>query len=106
MPEETSVQINFGASTDEAIAGIAQIRDALSGLTAPVASVSGNLDRLGESFGRALPLDQINQSAKSIAGVGTAALGAAQGVQSIGTATKSASAGVESISAQIRIMQI
>ena len=43
MPEETSVQINFGASTDEAIAGIAQIREALSGLTAPVAGLSGTL---------------------------------------------------------------
>lgn len=106
MPEETSVQINFGASTDEAIAGIAQIREALSGLTAPVAGVSGNLDRLGESFGAALPLDLLSESAKSLGNVGAAAQGAAQGVQGIGAAAKSASAGVESVSSQLKIAQI
>jgi len=92
MADDNEVEIRFGASTDDALAGIAQIRDALSGLTAPVSGLSGTLDRMGDTFGAALPLDQINQCAKGLGSVGAAAQSAAGGVQGIG--------------AQLRLLQI
>jgi len=84
MADDNSVVITFGASTDEALAGIAQVRSALAELTAPVGRLSGKLDGLANSFGAALPLDQINQCAKGVGNIGTAATGAAGQVQGIG----------------------
>lgn len=92
MAGDNSVVINFSASTDDALAGIRQIQDALSGLTAPVKDLGGNLDRLGSTFGTALPLDLVNQCAKAVGGISAAAQGAAGEVQGIG--------------AQMRILQI
>ena len=42
MADDNSVEIRFSAATDDALAGIEQIRDALAGLTAPVRDVNAN----------------------------------------------------------------
>lgn len=43
MADDTSVQIKFGASTDEALAGIEAIRAALGGLTDPLKDINGQM---------------------------------------------------------------
>ena len=43
MANDNSVEIRFGASTDEALAGIAQIRAALQGLTDPIKDINGQM---------------------------------------------------------------
>jgi hypothetical protein len=85
MAEDNSVIIKFGASTDEAIDGVKQVRAALSGLKA-------DFSRLGESLSAALPVDQINQVTKAVGDIGAAARNAAGGVYSVAT--------------QMRLMQI
>jgi hypothetical protein len=92
MADDNTVEISFTASTDDAIAGVGQVRDALAALTAPVSGLSGSLDRLGDTFGSALPLNQITQAARGVASIGAAAQGAAADVKGVGT--------------QIRLMQI
>jgi hypothetical protein len=92
MADDNQVEIRFGASTDDALAGIAQVRDALAGLTRPVSTLGSSLDQLGEIFGSALPVDQIAQCADSLGKVGAAAQSATGQVQSVG--------------AQIKLMQI
>ena len=88
MADDNVVQISFGASTDDALDGIAQVREGLANLAAPVGGLAGNLDRLGQTFGTALPLDLIKQCAKGFGDVGTAAQGAAGQVQGIGAQLK------------------
>jgi hypothetical protein len=73
MADDNSVNIRFGASTDDAIAGIEQIRAALSDLTAPVNDVNSNVARLTAAFGRMLPADAIAQIAKGFGDVGSQA---------------------------------
>ncbi len=72
MADDNSVEITFAASTDEALAGIVEIRDALAGLTAPVAGLGGSLGRMGETFGAALPVDKLDQCKKGFSELGTA----------------------------------
>lgn len=84
MTDDNTVQINFSASTDDALDGIAEIRDGLTGLGAPVSGLSGNLGRLGAAFGASLPLDQLAECANGLGNVGMAAQGAASQVQGIG----------------------
>ena len=43
MADDTSVQIRFGASTDEALAGIEAIRAALGGLADPLKDINGQM---------------------------------------------------------------
>lgn len=63
MAEDNDVEIRFGASTDDAIAGIAQLRAALGQLTEPVRGLDGFLDELAAAFA-ALPADKVSQVAK------------------------------------------
>jgi hypothetical protein len=88
MADDNSVEIQFSASTDGALAGIAQVRDALLALTAPISGLGTNLDRLGDTFGGALPIDKINQCAKSLGDVGAAARAAALQAKAIGDEIK------------------
>ena len=60
MADDNDVEIRFGASTDDALAGIAQIRAALAGLTEPVRGLDGSLGQLGDAFGSALPVDKLS----------------------------------------------
>ena len=63
MADDNNIEIRFGASTDEALAGIAQVRDALSALTAPISGIGNSLDQLGDKFGAAFPVSQDRQCA-------------------------------------------
>jgi uncharacterized protein YnzC (UPF0291/DUF896 family) len=88
MADDNDVEIHFGASTDDALAGIAQVRDSLAGLTAPVAGLGSSLGRLSEAFGAALPADKLSECAKAFADMGTAAQRSAAQVKAIGTEIK------------------
>ncbi|MGD0023412.1 MAG: hypothetical protein ABSC37_02130 [Xanthobacteraceae bacterium] len=88
MADDSDVEIRFGASTDDALAAIAQVRDALIGLTAPVSGLGGSLDRLGDTFGAALPVDKIAQCVRGLGDVGTAAQRAALQARGIGDEIK------------------
>lgn len=80
MADDNNVEISFGASTDGALAGIAEIQAALNGLTALVSSISGNLDRLSATVTKAFPTGQISQCAKEIRSIGTSARDATTGI--------------------------
>ena len=84
MADDTDVEIRFGASTDDALAGIAQIRAALAQLTEPVRGLDGSLDQLGETFGSALPIDKLNQIIRAFGDLGKAADSSAAQVKAIG----------------------
>jgi len=85
---DNTVEIRFGAATDDALAGIEQIRDALSGLTAPINSVDGSLNRLTAAFGNALPADAVAQLVSDFSQLGTQAQRTALQVSEIGTEIK------------------
>src|SRR5580698_5501362 len=84
MPDDNGVEIHFGASTDEALAAISQIRDALSGLSEPVRRVGGTLDGLNDAFGTALAPDKVTQCAGAFGELGSKAQLAATQVRAIG----------------------
>ena len=83
MADDSNIEIRFGASPDEALAGIAQVRDALSALTAPISGIGNSLDQLGEKFGMALPVSQIRQCAGAFAEMSKAAASSASQVKDI-----------------------
>jgi len=84
MADDNNLRISFSASTAEALAGIAEIRDALSALTAPIGGLGTSLDRLGGTFGAALPADKIVQCVKAMGDLGTASQRVAAAVQGRG----------------------
>jgi hypothetical protein len=88
MADDNDVEIRFGASTDDALAGIAQVRAALAGLTEPVSGLGGSLGRLGDAFGSALPLDKLSQAAKGFDDLSTAAQRTAAQMKEIGAEIK------------------
>ena len=88
MADDNKVEISFTASTDDAIDGIAQVRDALNGLTAPVRGLDGSLGRLGAAFGGALPADMLSQVVKDFGELGTEAARSALQVREIGAEIK------------------
>lgn len=88
MADDNTVAISFSASTDDALAGIARVREALGGLATPVSGLSGNLARLGETFGAALPLDELNECVQGFGNLGTAAQRAALQAKAIGDQIK------------------
>jgi hypothetical protein len=88
MADDNDVEIRFGASIDDALDGIAQIRSALTGLTEPVSGLGGSLNRLGDAFGAALPVDRLTQCAKAFGDLGSAADSSAAQVKEIANQTK------------------
>lgn len=84
MADDNDVEIRFGASTDDALTGIAQVRAALAQLSEPISGLNGNLGRLGEVFGSALPLSVLSQCVKSFGDMGNAAARSAAQVREIG----------------------
>jgi hypothetical protein len=88
MADDSDVEIRFGASTDDALAGIAEIRAALAGLAAPVEGLGGRLNRLGDAFGAALPTDKLSQASKSFADLGRASEQTASQIKGIGAEIK------------------
>ncbi len=88
MADDNEVVISFGAETDDALAGIAQVRDALSGLTAPVRGLGGSLGQLRTAFGAALPAGQLSQLVKDFGDLGTQAANSAAQVKEVGAEIK------------------
>ena len=72
MADDNAVQIRFGADTEDALAGIAEVREALGGLTAPVRGLDGSLGRLNQAFGDALPTATLSQAVKDFNNLGDA----------------------------------
>jgi hypothetical protein len=85
MADDNSVQIRFGAATDDAVAGIADVRAALSGLTGTLAAVSGETRQMSGNFTAAMPVRQINQCAEGLRSIGASARQAATDIQLIHT---------------------
>jgi hypothetical protein len=88
MADDNTVAISFSASTDDALAGIAQIRNALLALTTPVTGLGSSLDRMGDTFGAALPTDKIAQCVSGLGDVGATAKAAAVQAKAIGDQIK------------------
>ena len=88
MADDSVVQIRFGASTDDALDGIAQVRDALAGLNAPVQNLQGVLGRLNAAFGAALPADMLSEAVEAFAGLGNQAARTVLQVKDIGAEIK------------------
>src|SRR5581483_4984631 len=84
MADDHSVVIKFGAETDGVLDGIDQVRSAIASFRDQVGDLDGRLDGLGASFESALPIDQINQAAKAVSDIGSAARNAAGSVSSVG----------------------
>jgi hypothetical protein len=84
MAEDNTVEISFSASTDDALAGVDQIREALAGLAGPVRTLDGSLGRLSAAFGSALPTDALTRAVADFAALGTEAQRSAVQVREIG----------------------
>lgn len=81
MADDKNVEISFSASTDDALAGIADIKAGLTALSAAIKGMSGQLDRLPATFAAAFPAGQVSQCAKEVASIGAAARDARTGVE-------------------------
>jgi len=81
MADDKNVEISFSASTDDVLAGIAAVREALAGLTAAIRGINGTLGQLSAAFTAALPAAQIKQCAKALSSIGGAAQDARSGVE-------------------------
>jgi hypothetical protein len=88
MADDNVVQIRFGAVTDDALDGIAQIRDALTGLNAPVQNLQGVLGRLNAAFGAAVPADMLSEAVEAFEGLGNQAARTVLQVKDIGAEIK------------------
>ncbi len=81
MADDKNVEISFGASTDGALAGIAEIQAAVTALIATITGMSGQLDRLRATFAAAFPTGQIDQCVKGFASMRAAAQDARTGIE-------------------------
>ncbi len=88
MADDNAVEIRFGAATEDALAGIEQVRDALSGLTAPVRGLDSSLARLSTAFGGALPAGMVSELVKDFGDLGSQAARSALQVREIGAEIK------------------
>jgi hypothetical protein len=88
MADDNRVEIQFGANPDEALAGIAQVKDSLLELAAPIRDVGASFDRLGEKFGTAFPVERIAESVRGVEDFGAAAQRAASQTKAIGNEIK------------------
>ena len=88
MADDNRVEIQFGANPDEALAGIAQVKDSLLGLAAPIKDVGASFDRLGETIGAAFPVERIAESVRGVENFGAAAQRAASQTKAIGNEIK------------------
>ena len=70
MADDNTVEIRFGAATDDALAGIAEVREALEGLTTPVRGLQNNLGGLNAAFAAALPADMLTQAVNAFSDLG------------------------------------
>lgn len=73
MADDNSVEISFSAATDDALAGIDQIRSALSGLMTPVRGLDQSATQLNNAFTNALPANALAQAANNFGNISTQA---------------------------------
>jgi len=85
MANDNSVEIRFSAATDDVIAGIDQVREALSGVTEPVERVKDSLAQLNAALGGALPASTLAQISSSFADISTQAQRSSLAVKDINT---------------------
>jgi hypothetical protein len=88
MADQNEVQIRFTASTGDVTNGIAEVHDALGGLTRDVASVGGALAGLRNAFSAALPADKLDDARKAFDGLGDQTARAAGQIRDMGTEIK------------------
>jgi hypothetical protein len=88
MADDNTVEVRFSASTDDALTGIAQVREALASLTEPVRSLDGSLGEMGSAFGAALPADRLSQVVKAFSDLGQEAEDGAAQIKEIGAEIK------------------
>lgn len=88
MADDNTVEISFTASTEDALDGIAQIRQGLAGLTASVSGMNSSVGRLGDEISAALSAGQLSGCAKAFGDMAAAAQQSALQVRQIGTETK------------------
>jgi hypothetical protein len=88
MADDNVVEIRFGASTDDALDGIAQVRDALAGLNAPVQNLQSVLGRLNAAFSAAVPADMLSEAIEAFEGLGNQAARTVLQVKDIGAEIK------------------
>src|SRR5215472_1963299 len=69
MADQNEVEIRFTASTDEAVAKIGDVHEALAGLTQPIASVAGSLGGLRSAFATALSPGSVTEASKAFDGL-------------------------------------
>jgi hypothetical protein len=86
MADDNAVEISFSAATDDALAAIEEVHDALGDLTAPVRGLDGTLGRLNAAFAAALPIDKLAQAARDFADLGSQAQSSAVKIKEINTA--------------------
>ena len=87
MADDNTVEISFTASTEDALDGIAQIRQGLAGLTASVSGMNSSVGRLGDGISAALSAGQLSGCAKAFGDMAAAAQQSALQVRQIGTET-------------------
>jgi hypothetical protein len=88
MADDNSVEINFSAATDDALAGIEQVRAALSDLTAPVQSVNGNVTQLNATFRTAFQTNALSQAVKDFGALGSQAEASVSPLKELNTEIK------------------
>lgn len=84
MADDSTVEIRFSAAADEALAGIAQVRDALTRLTEPVRGLDGSLGQMSTTFAAALPTDRLAQAVKAFGELGRQADQSAAQIRQVG----------------------
>ena len=84
MADDNQVEICFSASTDDALDGIAQIRDGLKGLGAPVDRLKGILGQLRAAFAAATPADMLSGAVQAFGELGNKAASTALRMRDIG----------------------
>jgi hypothetical protein len=73
MADDNSVEISFSAATDDALAGIQEIRSALSDLMTLVRGLDQSATQLNNAITSALPANALDQAAKNFSNIGTQA---------------------------------
>jgi hypothetical protein len=73
MTDDNAVEIRFSAATDDALAGLEEVRSALRGMAAPVGDINAKLAALNAAFGGLLPPATLDQIAQSFANIGSQA---------------------------------
>ncbi|MGA8499668.1 MAG: hypothetical protein WB764_29585 [Xanthobacteraceae bacterium] len=64
---DNTVQVTFGATTDELVSGVARVKDTIAGLAGGLDDINGKLDRVAEQFGKAFSVEGLKNCVTSMA---------------------------------------